>query len=226
MIGTKAIGAYTYTSKLVRVSLQLLQDSAFDIDTWLPRKLGERIGRAVADDLINGTGTGEPFGLLPQATAFAGGTGSLALWNTRNATNDASLYNLIIDLEHAVDPAYRTNCRFMFNDNALSTLRKVKDSQNRPLWLPVPTPGMPATINGQPYSIDQAMPAGTMVNLSRPVMFGDFNAGYVVRQVLDVQAVRLAERYADFLQVGFFGFMRLDAVPDDANAVKALVLAT
>jgi len=228
-IGTKSIGAFTYTSKLVRVSLQLLQDSAFNLDSWLPRKLGERIGRAVADHLVNGTGTTMPFGILPTAVSgSAPGTGSLANWNTPGTAADAALYNYIIDLEHSIDPAYRQmgNCRFLLSDNALSRLRKVKDSQNRPLWLPVPVPGQPSTINGQPYSIDQAMPSGTLVTGAKPLLFGDFNAGYIVRQVLDVQMVRLAERYAEMLQVGFFGFMRLDAVPDDANAVKALVLAT
>jgi HK97 family phage major capsid protein len=44
--GTRTLGAYVYTSNLVLVSLQLLQDSAFDLNTWLPRALGTRIGRA------------------------------------------------------------------------------------------------------------------------------------------------------------------------------------
>lgn len=216
-IGSRAIGAFTYTSKLVRVSLQLLQDSAFDLDRWLPRKLGERIGRAVADDLVNGTGTGEPTGILPTSTQGVG----LGLAAFKSGDTG---YNAMIDLEHSIDPAYRAsgNCRFILSDGTLSWVRKMKDSQNRPLWLPVPVPGMPATINGLPYSIDQAMPA--LANPSKPILFGDFRAGYIVRQVLDVQAVRLSERYADFLQVGFFGFMRLDAVPDDAGAVRHLAI--
>jgi HK97 family phage major capsid protein len=223
--GTRAIGAHTYTSKLVRVSLQLLQDSAFDLNAWLPRKLGERIGRAIAEDLISGTGVAEPTGLLPNATA-SGVTSTAASWTTRNAGNDALVFDALIDLEHSIDPAYRTNTRFLVSDKVLSTLRKVKDADNRPLWLPVPTPGMPATINGQPYAIDQGMPAkSTWASADRPVLYGNFREGYLVRQVLDVQQVRLAERYADYLQVGFFGFMRMDAMPDDANAVKALVLS-
>lgn len=224
-IGTLSLGAYTYTSKLVRVSLQLLQDSAFDLDTWLPRKLGERIGRAVADDLVNGTGSNlEPVGILPTATvgkniglaSFTGGGGGAGAH---------AGYDALIDLEHSVDPAYRAmgRCRYLLSDAGLAVVRKYKDQDGRPLWLPVPVSGQPATINGSPYTIDQAMPQ-VFANPSRPVLFGDFNAGYLVRQVLDVQMVRLAERYADFLQVGFFGFMRLDARPDDANAVKALAI--
>ena len=222
-IGTRAVGAYTYTSKLVRVSLQLLQDSAFDVDTWLPRKLGERIGRAVADDLVNGSGVGEPTGLLPSSTAATITTITSA--NFRANTSGAG-YNAIIELEHAVDPAYRQagNCRFVFNDDTLKILRTFKDGDLRPLWLPVPVPGFPATINGQPYTIDQAMP--NQLTTSKFILFGDFRAGYLVRQVLDTQMVRLGERYADYLQVGFFGFMRLDAVPDDAGAIRHLAASS
>lgn len=209
-LGTKTIGAYVYTSKLVLVSLQLLQDSVFDLDTWLPRKLGERIGRGVAPHLISGNGTTQPEGIA--TNAVAGVTGAAGFGIT---------YDNIVDLEHSVDPAYRGsgNCRFLFNDGVLAILRKLKDSQNRPLWLPVPVPGMPATINGQPYTIDQGMPAPGAN--AKPILFGNFHAAYIVRQVLDTQMVRLAERYADFLQVGFFGFTRLDAKADDANAVRA-----
>ncbi len=217
-IGTRSVGAYLYTSKLVRASLQLLQDSAFPLDTWLPGKLGERIGRAAADDFINGTGTGEPTGILPGATnSGVSVTNANFLANTSGAGYDA-----IIGLEHSVDPAYRQlgNCRFLFNDATLATLRKFKDTQNRPLWQPVPVPGMPNTINGLPYTIDQAMPNVGATN--RSILFGDFRAGYLVRQALDVQMVRLSERYADLLQIGFFGFMRLDATPDDAAAVRYL----
>ena len=219
--GTKSVGAYTYTSKLVRVSVQLLQDNVFDLDNWLPRKLGERIGRAVADDLINGTGTTEPYGALP--TSVEGATTT----NANFVNYDAGIgYEKIIDLEHSIDPAYRAlgRCRFIFNDTTLSHLRKFTDTTLRPLWLPVPTPGFPSTINGLPYTIDQAMPSPSAAVI-KPIMFGDFQEGYLVRQALDVQAVRLTERYADYLQVGFFAFARLDAVPDNTGAYKHLAFS-
>jgi HK97 family phage major capsid protein len=215
--GTRNLGAFTYTSKLVRVSIQLMQDSAFDMDSWLPRKLGERIGRAVAADLVTGTGVGEPEGLLTNSTE--GATVTLTNWDDLDG---GFVYGALIDLEHSVDPAYRGmgNCRFVLNDTTLSEIRKQTDTQLRPLWLPVPVAGMPATINGNPYTIDQGMPSPA--DGAKSVMYGDIRAGLVVRQVLDVQMVRLAERYADYLQVGFFGFSRLDAVPDDTSAVKHL----
>jgi HK97 family phage major capsid protein len=211
--GTKTLGAYMYTSKLVLVSYQLLQDSAFDLDNWLPGKLGERIGRALAAHLISGTGVAQPEGIITAAVTGV------------TAAATAITYDNIIDLEHSVDPAYRGggNCRFVFNDSTLAYLRKLKDSQQRPLWLPVPVPGMPATINGVNYSIDQAMPS--IATGLKSVLFGDFKAGFLVRQVLDVQMARLAERYADFLQVGFFAFARYDSEPDAPGAVRVLIHA-
>lgn len=212
LLGQATLGAYTYTSKLVRVSLQLLQDSAFDLDTWLPMKLGERIGRAQAPHLVSGTGTGQPTGLVSSATA--GVTGAVS-------ATAVITYDNLIDLEHSVDPAYRLNARYVLSDGALKILRKLKDADGRPLWVPVPAPGFPATINGFPYTIDNSMAAPAPG--ARSILFGDIAAGFIVRVVQDVQMVRLAERYADFLQVGFFGFSRMDARPDDSGATRAFV---
>lgn len=210
-LGTRTLGAFVYTSKLVRVSFQLLQDSAFNLNNWLPKKLGERIGRAVAADLITGVGTTTPTGINTNVTVGKTGTTGQTLTVT---------YDDLVDLEHSIDPAYRNQrSRFVMNDSSLKVIRKLKDTTGRPLWLPTPTPGFPATINGYEYTIDQGMPVMAANALS--ILFGDFQAGYIVRQVTDVQMIRLTERYADYLQVGFFGFSRLDAGPDDPNAVKA-----
>ncbi len=213
-LGTRTLGAYVYTSKLVLVSYQLLDDSAFNLDQWLPRKLGERIGRATAAHLVSGSGTAQPEGIA--TNAITGKVG--AVGQTVTVT-----YDDLIDLEHSIDPAYRMspNTRYVMNDQALKVIRKLKDTQNRPLWVPVPTVGMAATINGWPYTIDQAMPL--MAANAKSILFGDFNAGFIVRQVHDVQMVRMSERFADSLQVGYFGFSRLDAKPDDTSAVRAYV---
>ncbi|AIJ26366.1 phage major capsid protein [Amycolatopsis methanolica] len=210
VLGQRKLLAHTYTSKLVRVSLQLLQDSAFDINVWLPRKLGERIGRAVAGHLATGTGTNQPEGITTNITV--GKTGAAGQVTS-------IIYDDLVDLEHSVDPAYRTNARYLLSDSALKMIRKLKDADNRPLWVPVPAPGFPSTINGFPYTIDNKMPVPAAS--AKSIVFGDIAAGYIVRQVLDVQTLRLTERYADFLQVGFLGFARLDGKPDDAAAIRA-----
>jgi HK97 family phage major capsid protein len=211
-IGQSDIGAYMYTSKLVRVSLQLLQDSAFDMESWLARKLGERIGRAQNAHFTTGTGTAQPEGV--QTNATIGKTGTTG--QTTSVT-----YDDLIDLIHSVDPAYRSSgrARFMLNDATLGAARKLKDSQNRPLWEPSVQVGVPDSLLGYGYTINQDMPV--MAANAKSILFGDFFAGYLIRDVRDVQLLRLAERYADYLQVGFLAFSRADGAPQDASAIRA-----
>ena len=207
--GQGELNAYTYTSKLVRVPLQLLQDSAFNLDTWLSAKLGERIGRAVAGHLATGTGTNQPEGVVNFAVGKTGAAGQVT----------TITYDDLVDLEHSVDVAYRGSAQYALNDLTLAAIRKLKDSQGRPLWVPSMVAGAPSTINGRPYTIDNKLPAPAVGGKS--LFFGDFNAGVTARNVLGTQVLRLTERYADFLQVGFLGFSRWDAVIDDAAAVRA-----
>lgn len=210
-LGQKTLGAFTYTSKLVRVSLQLLQDDAFNIDTWLPRKLGERIGRAVAAHLATGVGTTQPEGLFTNATAGKTGT---------TGQTTSIIYDDLIDLIHSVDPAYRQSpsTRFVMSDSALKMVRKLKDGNNLPLWQPSTQMGVPDTLLGYGVTVDNGVPVPAAN--AKSIGFGDINAAYVVRQVAGGQMMRLEERYADYLQVGFFGFLRLDAKPDDTSAFR------
>lgn len=208
-LGQKTLGAYTYTSKLVRLSLQLLQDDAFTVESWLTRKLGERIGRAVAAHLATGTGTGQPEGLFTNATAGKTGAGG---------QTTSVLYEDLVDLQHSIDPAYRASAQWVMSDAALKMVRKLTDEQGRPLWEPSLQAGVPSTLLGAPIIIDNGVPAPAAS--AKSIGYGDIRAAYVVRQVAGGQMMRLEERYADYLQVGFLGFLRLDAKPDDTSAFR------
>lgn len=210
--GEKALGAHIYTSKLVRVPLSLLQDSAFDLDSFLTRKLGERIGRAVAGHIATGSGSSQPEGLTTNATAGATGADFTA------ADGPALTYDNLVDLEHSVNSAYRGNAKYAFNDQTLKVIRKLKDTQDRPLWVPIPAPGFSPTVNGYTYTVDDGLPAPA--GAAKSIVFGDLSSGYIGRQVLGVQLMQLRERYADYLQVGFLAFSRWDSVPDDTSAYR------
>lgn len=213
----RTIGAHMYTSKIVRVSLQLLQDSGFDTEGFIARKLGERLGRVINRHLTVGTGTGQPLGLVT-ATPVA----------LRLATNGVVNYKQLIDLIHSIDPAYRGQARLMFNDVFLAALRKVEDTAGRPIWAPSLTEGAPSTVLGVPYTVNQFMSdkltttgaAGTVGD--KLAIYGDFNSAYVHRTVRGLSMVRFAEKYMDFLQIGFMGFERHDGAPDELSAVAVL----
>ncbi len=211
VVGQKKLQAHVLTSKIVRVSFQLLQDDAFDVDSWLPRKLGERIGRAEAIEFTTGDGVDNPEGVQP--TAAIGKTGA-------TGQTASVIYDDLVDLVHSVDPAYRNErVRFMLHDLTIAAIRKIKDSTSQPIWQPGMQAGQPSALLGYPLTVNNNMPV--MAANARSILFGDFFSGYVVRDVRDVQMLRLTERYADFLQVGFLGFARNDGRIQDAGAYKA-----
>lgn len=211
VFGQANLGAYMYTSKIIRVSFQLLQDSALDINAFLARRCGERIGRIAADHFAVGTGTGQPQGITVGLTL-----------NQETAVASKVSYDDLVDLEHTVDPAYRGRGRYVLADSVLRELRKLKDTQGRPLWVPSVQAGVPSTLNGHQYEVDNSLPA--FAAGAKPLVFGDIEAAYVVRLVNGAQVLRLTERYADFLQVGFLGFQRIDAVVQDAAAAATLTV--
>jgi len=199
---------------MVRVPIELLQDSAFNIEALMNELFGERLGRLANSVLTTGTGTAQPNGIV---TASAEGKVAAA---TGAITADE-----LIDLQHSVDPAYRASprARWMFNDSTLAAIRKLKDGQGNYLWqMGDVRVGEPAQILGHPYSVNQAV--ADIGTSAKPVIFGDFGK-YVVRKVLGFQVLTLRERYAENFQVGFVGFKRFDGELLNTAAVKHLVNA-
>jgi HK97 family phage major capsid protein len=210
--GQASLDAYMYTSKLVRVSFQLLNDNAFNLNSWLPRALGQRIGRIQNRHFTVGTGSSQPDGIITSATVGV----TLGAGNTTTITYDG-----LIDLIDSIDPSYiNNNSRFMLAQATRKVLRKLKDSQNRPLWEPSLQVGAPDNLLGYPVALNNYM--ATPAANAKTVLFGDISAAYVIRDVSDVAVMRLVERYADFLQVGFFAFQRSDGTLQNASAAKVL----
>lgn len=216
--GQKTLAAFTASSKMIRVSNLLLQDTGVDIEGFLARRVGTRIGRIQNTRLTTGTGASQPQGLITGAT-----TGK----TTAGAT--AITYTELIDLIHSVDAAYRAggNCRFMFHDLILAYIRKIKDDSGgagvgRPIWEPSVQAGVPDLLLGYGYTVNNDM-ASTVATTNKTAAFGDFNAGYVVRTVAGGSMSRLTERYAEYLQTAFFGYERFDGLVQDSSAYKLLV---
>lgn len=211
--GQAALGAKKMTSKVILVSNELLLDSGVDIYGLIGRRCGTRIGRGEANQLINGDGLGNNVkGLLAQAS-----TGFTTTTQTAIAWED------LLHLKHSVDPAYRAvGAAWLWNDQTLLAVKSLKDSQNRPLWLPDVAGLTPATFDGDKYQIDQAMP--TIAAGKAAVAYGDFSA-FQIRRVKYQVLKRLVEKYAEADQTGFIMFHRFDALLEDVAAVKVLKLA-
>lgn len=212
--GIANLGAKKLSSKIIRVSNELLQDSAINIESYLADRIAQRIGRAEAKYLIQGTGAGtpaQPKGLAASVTGTTQAkTAGKVDWLDVNA------------LLHSLDPAYRNvgNSRLAFNDNTFKVLKEMVDDKNRPLWLPDVAGVAPSTILGKQYVIDQGI--ADIAKDAKFLYFGDFNR-FVVRRVAYMTLKRLVERYAEFDQTAFLAFHRFDCVLEDTSAIKALI---
>ncbi|MFI0472246.1 phage major capsid protein [Halomonas sp. HMF6819] len=212
--GMDDLGAVKLSSKVIRVSNELLQDSGIDIEAFLARRIGERIGRGESRYLVQGTGGGtprQPKGLEASVTR-----------TVTAAANDEVTWKEINGLIHAVDPAYRRTPGFRIgmNDNTLKLLTEMEDLQGRPLWLPEVAGAAPATILNRQYFIDQAI--ADMGAGNKFLYAGDFKR-FIIRRVRYMAIKRLVERYAEFDQTGFLAFHRFDCILEDTAAIKALV---
>lgn len=205
VFGQQQYEAYKYTSGLIQIPTELIEDSEFDILSEIRSLLVERIWRGTNEALTKADGSSKPRGVAHAAT-YAGTTSA-------SITADN-----LVDLLHSIDPAYRSmrSARYMFHDDVLRAIKKLShsSSDDRPLWLPSMRDGEPATIYGKPYTINQDMdPLG---DGAKWILFGDFSK-YIIRVVRDMRIVRLNERYGELDQVAFVVFIRLDGDLLDAG---------
>lgn len=211
--GVKKLGAYLYSTKIILVPWQLLQDASIDIEAFLAAKFGERLGRIRNTHFTTGTGVGQPEGLV---TGISVGRQAVAGNTTSVPVDD------LLRLEHSIDPAYRgmPSVGYMMADATALALRLLKDGNGRYLWQDSLQAGAPARLNGYAVTINNDMPA--LATSAKPIAFGAFNH-YKIRNVRGFSFVRLSELYAANGQVGFMAFLRSDGGLIDASggAVKA-----
>jgi HK97 family phage major capsid protein len=198
--GQVVFGAHKYSSDVVKVSVELAQDSAINLAAEIGRALGERIGRIQNVEFTANTGAG-PQGIIQGAT----------LGHTAGA---ALTYEDFVDLEHSVNSAYRSGARFMFSDSTLREIKKIRDADGALIWQPSMREGAPDTVLGYSYIINDDMPAIGTGN--RSILFGALSK-FIVRDVRDITLVRLDELFALNGQIGYLAFARSDARMVDAG---------
>lgn len=212
-----AVNAFKYSSKIVAVPFELLQDSVIDVEAFVRKRLAERLGRIMNQHFTTGTGTGQPRGVVTgAATGKTGTTGQTV----------TVIFDDLVDLTTSVNIAYRQQgrARFMLRDASLAIVRKIKDSQGRPIFIPGWDGlgrAMPDTILGYPVQVNDDVAA--MAANARSIAFGDFNY-YKVRDVMSVTMFRFTDsNYARLGQVGFLAWMRSGGNLVDTTAVKVYI---
>ena len=209
--GEVVFNAFKYSSKLVKVSRELMEDSEFDMSSLLSDLLGERLGRRTNKDLTIGTGSGQMQGAVTGATA-----------GVTTAAVAAVTADELIDFNHSLDIAYRSQGAYMFNDATIQDIRKLKDLDDNYLWQSGLALGRPDTLLGAPVlaNNDIAVQA-TGADFG---LFGDFSKLWH-RQVRDISVFVLNELFRANDQTGFVSFLRQDARVIQPQAIKKITNA-
>ena len=211
--GQISLGAYTMSSKALKVSWQLLDDNAVDLETYIGDLLGERLGRIMADYVATGTGSSQPQGI---AASTAGKT-------TASATAITSAE--ILDLIHSVDIAYRQDpsCALVMHDSVWLYVRKLVDSNGQPLFQESYRIPGEIRIHGFPLVISNSLNNAITTGL-KTMVFGAMNK-FLIRDVANIRIQRLDELYAANGAVGFTAWARTDSKILASGAIKHMVQA-
>ncbi len=214
--GRLVLNAYKYSTKAVQVSIELIQDSEFDIESYIRNIFVERLGRITNLHFTTGDGSGNdrPNGIVTASTLGATASSQTVI-----------SYDDLVELEHSIDAAYRKGAKFQFSDAALKTVKKLKDADGRPLWVPGVAVKSPDTILGYDFNVNQDM--ATPASDAKVALFGRLDK-YIIRSVKELSVLRLNELYAMNGQVAFIGFARYDGDLIDAGThpVKYLKMAS
>lgn len=213
-IGSVTMKRYKFSSKMVKLSHELMRDSAFSLAETLGRMLGERIGRHEERKFTDGIGGTEPHGIR-NAAAF--GISTVAA--TLIAADEVK------DLADSLDPAYVAGASYMSHQNTFGFIGKLKTGTGEYLWQPSFQLGEPGRLNGFPIFKNQKFPA-TLATGQVSMTFGD-HSFYKIRDVGTFRLLRLEERFAEFDQIAFLAFMESDGFLLDAGTgpVKTMVQA-
>lgn len=225
VFGSTTLKTFKASSKIVPVPYELMQDSNVDVEALVNKRIGQRLGRLCNTGYTTGGGTAAPNGIVTAASVGV---------TAANATSQvtAIVYNSLLDLIHSIDPAYRMggNCKWMMNDSSIKVVRKIVDSQSRPLFTPgydTQIPGVagsqPDSLMGYPIVLNQDVAA--MGASAKSIIFGDFSY-YTIRDVMGFTLFRFTDSaYTKLGQVAFLAWMRTGGQLLDINAVKLFVNA-
>ena len=208
--GQVSIGAYKLAT-MIKVSEELLSDSVFNLERYIAKEFGRRIGAKEEEAFFVGDGTGKPTGIF-HSTGGAG-VGVTA------ASASAITIDEIMDLFYSLKSPYRKNAAFVTNDATIKAIRKLKDGNGQYLWQPSVTAGQPDSLLNRPLKTSAYVPV--IASAAKTIAFGDFSYYWVAdRQGRSFQ--RLNELFAVTGQVGFKATQRVDGKLILAEAVKVL----
>jgi len=204
-------------------SQTMLDDSAFDVETWLASEIAIEFARAEGAAFISGSGTNQPEGLLtaPNSTAEDGvrAFGTVQYIGSGDATGfDAAPEAKLIDLIHSLKAGHRQGASFVMNSSTLAAVRKLKTADGAFLWQPGMVEGQPDRLLGYPVVEAEDMPA--VEGGAFPIAFGNFRHGYLIAEHSATKILR--DPFSNKPFVHFYATKRVGGKVLDSNAIKLL----
>lgn len=209
--GQISLGAYKLGT-LIKVSEELLNDSAFPLEPYITREFARRIGTKEEEAFFTGDGVGKPTGIL----ATTGGADVGVTTTGASITADD-----VIDLYYSLRVPYRKKAKWIMNDAMVNALRKLKDTTGQYLWELSLVAGTPNKILGCEVITSPFM--SSIAAGEKSIAFGDFSY-YWIADRTGRTFKRLNELYAATGQVGFIGNQRVDGKLILPEAIKVLKL--
>ena len=209
--GQIALSAYK-VGTAIKISEELLNDSVFDLPSYIAKEFARRIGTKEEEAFLIGDGKGKPTGIF----AATGGAE-----NGATTTGATITFDDVIELFYSLKSPYRKKAVWILNEQTVKALRKVKDNNGQYIWSPAVSAGLPDTILNRPYVTSVYAP--TIAAGAKAIAFGDYSYYWVAdRQGRSFK--RLNELFAMTGQVGFLASQRLDGKLILPEAIKTLTI--
>jgi HK97 family phage major capsid protein len=209
-------------SALPKASQRLLDDAAFDIETWLAGRIADKFAVSEASAFINGDGVDKPTGILAHAQvdndSWTWGSLGYVATGTDGGFDGTNPADSIVELVYSLGAQYRANGTFVMNSKTAGTVRKLKDADGRFLWSDGLAAGEPARLMGYAVLIAEDMP--DIASDAAAIAFGDFASGYTVAERPDLRILR--DPFSAKPHVLFYATKRVGGDVSDFAAIKLL----
>ncbi len=207
-------------------SQAMIDDAAFDLESWLASEIATEFARAEGLAFVNGSGTNQPRGFLQTPTALTSDTtrpfGTLQHIATANATGfDAAPELKLIDLVHALKSGHRQGASFVMNSKTMAAVRKFKAADGTFLWQPGVLEGQPSRLLGYPVVEAEDMP--DIAANALPIAFGNFKTGYLITERRATTILR--DPFTNKPYVNFYATKRVGGQVLDSDAIKLLKIS-
>ncbi|WP_432643536.1 phage major capsid protein [Acidaminococcus sp.] len=191
----------------IRVSEELMNDSVFDLESYITQEFARRIGTKEEEAFLVGDGNHKPLGVFQGAEVGV------------TAAKTAITFDDMMDLYHSLRTPYRRNASWILNDSTVKAIRKLKDNNGNYIWQPSVQVGQPDRILSLPYRTSSFVPELAAGN--KVIALGDYSY-YWIADRQGRKFKRLSELYAANGQIGFLASERVDGRLILPETVKVL----